>query len=428
MAWDELDLLGITALGTLYMTAQFSAWTLALMALITALTLYFHFFRYSIRTAEIAPNILTSIGIFGTFLGVALGLWHFDTADIQGSVPKLMDGLKTAFWSSIVGLLGALTLKIRHALSQTRSAEQPSARLASIDDLDASLKQLSQQLHSDTSLPQQLSHQHDAMLGQLDRIANSLETYQERMAEANAKALIQAIETVMREFNTKINEQYGDNFKRLNESVTAMLAWQKQYKQQLSELITEQERTAASMAEASEAFEYMVRHANAFNGISESLQDLLNGLEAQRENLQAQLGSLADMVNSATDGLPRLEERVLALTQGMADALQSQQRWAVEELGKLQRNVEEQLQQQMSSSQQQLEAQQQQSLQQLQRLGERVERQMTVLDEGMEEELNRALKSFGMQLTALSEKFVSDYTPLTKRLQKLVKMAEHIDE
>ena len=51
-----------------------------------------------------------------------------------------------------------------------------------------------------------------------------------------------------------------------------------------------------------------------------------------------------------------------------------------------------------------------------------------MLDESMEEELNKALKSFGMQLTALSEKFVSDYSPLTDKLQRLVKMAEQIDE
>ena len=127
----------------------------------------------------------------------------------------------------------------------------------------------------------------------MNDIISSLETYQERQAEANAKALVHAIEMVMREFNTKINEQYGDNFKRLNESVIAMLEWQKNYKEQLGTLIGEQERTASAMSEAGEAFEYMVKHANAFNGISESLQDLLNGLEAQRQNLQSQLGSLA---------------------------------------------------------------------------------------------------------------------------------------
>lgn len=412
------------------MMEQFSAWTLGLMAVIAALTLFFHFYRYSIRSAEVAPSILTSIGIFGTFLGVALGLWSFDSTDIQGSVPKLMDGLKTAFWSSIAGLLGALSLKTRAALTQAFRREAESTRLASIDDLDVSLKQLAAAMNPqhDNSLPQQLQRQHERQLDRLSMVIQTLESYQERQAEANAKALVNAIEMVMREFNTKINEQYGDNFKRLNDSVIAMLEWQQNYKEQLNQLITEQERTSGSMKEASEAFEYMVRHANAFNGISESLQDLLNGLEAQRHNLQTQLGSLADLVNHAADGLPQLEERIVALTKGMADAVQIQQRWAIDELGKLQRNTEQQLQQIQTDSNQRLQEQQQQSLGQLQRLGERIERQVTVLDESMEAELNKALKSFGMQLTALSEKFVSDYTPLTDKLQRLVSMAERIDE
>ncbi|MFC3678994.1 hypothetical protein [Bacterioplanoides pacificum] len=412
------------------MMAQFSGWTLALMAVIIVLTLYFHIFRYSNRTAEIAPNILTSIGIFGTFLGVALGLWHFDTTDIQGSVPKLMDGLKTAFWSSIVGLLGALTLKIRAALSQVGRRETSQTRVATIDDLDASLKHLADQFNQDNAqaLPQQFQRNHLQTLDRLNAVINTLESYQERMAEANAKALVQAIEAVMRDFNTRINEQYGDNFKRLNESVGKMLDWQNNYRDQLQQLITEQERTSGSMKEASQAFEYMVKHANAFNGISESLQDLLNGLEAQRQNLQSQLGSLADLVNHAADGLPKLEERVVALTQGMSEAVQSQQRWAVEQLAAMQRGVEEQLEQQLQSSHERLQQQQHHSLQQLQRLGERVERQVVTLDESMEEELNKALKSFGMQLTALSEKFVSDYTPLTKRLQQLVKVAESVTD
>ena len=226
----------------------------------------------------------------------------------------------------------------------------------------------------------------------MGRVVNTLESYEERMAEANAKALISAIETVMREFNTKINEQYGDNFKRLNESVISMLEWQKQYKSQITELIDEQKRTSGSMKEASDAFEYMVRHANAFNGISESLQDLLNGLEAQRANLQSQLSSLADLVNNAADGLPQLEERVVALTQGMAEAVEKQQRWSNEQLTGMQQGLQTQLQQALSDSDTRLQEQQNQSLQQLQRIGERVERQVTVLDESMEEELNKALE------------------------------------
>jgi uncharacterized protein YukE len=392
------------------MLEQFSPWTLVLIGIITMLTVYFHFFHYSTKTVELAPNILTSIGIFGTFLGVALGLWSFDTTDIHGSVPKLMDGLKTAFWSSIAGLLGALTIKLRSTFSQSGRRTKHQTRAASIDDLDASLKLLADQFNPQNaeSVPALLKSQHEDNQNGVGKIVYVLEHYEERMADANAKALVEAIEAVMQDFNARINEQYGDNFKRLNESVGKMLDWQ----------------TASSMKEASNAFEYMVKHANAFNGISESLQEMLSGLDAQRSNLQDQLGGLAAVVNNAAEGLPQLEERIGALTTGIAKQVHEQQRWTVEHITHAQEGIQQQLSAVLENSSAQLQQQQQLTHQQLTRIAEKVERQVAVLDDSMEEELNKALKSFGMQLTALSEKFVSDYSPLTQKLQDVVKLAE----
>jgi ribosomal 50S subunit-associated protein YjgA (DUF615 family) len=42
----------------------------------------------------------------------------------------------------------------------------------------------------------------------------------------------------------------------------------------------------------------------------------------------------------------------------------------------------------------------------------------------MEKELTQALQTFGYQLTALSEKFVNDYMPLTDRLREVIALAE----
>ena len=410
------------------MLEQFSPWTLVLMGLILFLTIYFHFFHYSSKAVELGPNILTSIGIFGTFLGVALGLWSFDTADIHGSVPKLMDGLKTAFWSSIAGLLGALTIKLRSTFSQTKRRTVTQTRAATIDDLDASLKLLADQFNNqrEDSLQSLLKRQHEDSQNGIRQIVYVLEHYEERMVEANAKALVEAIEAVMQDFNARINEQYGDNFKRLNESVGKMLDWQNNYRAQLQQLIDEQERTASSMKEASNAFEYMVKHANAFNGISESLQDLLNGLEAQRANLQDQLGGLATVVNNAAEGLPLLEERIGVLTTGIAKQVHEQQRWTIEHITHAQEGIQQQLSSVVEKSSAQLQQQQQLTHQQLTRIAEKVERKVSVLDDAMEEELNKALQSFGMQLTALSEKFVSDYSPLTQKLQEVVKLADEL--
>ena len=39
---------------------------------------------------RLAPAAVISIGIFGTFLGIYLGLRNFDTANINDSIPSLL--------------------------------------------------------------------------------------------------------------------------------------------------------------------------------------------------------------------------------------------------------------------------------------------------------------------------------------------------
>ncbi len=47
-----------------------------------------------------------------------------------------------------------------------------------------------------------------------DDLIRAFNEFADQMAENNTKALIEALEEVMRNFNTKINEQFGDNFRR----------------------------------------------------------------------------------------------------------------------------------------------------------------------------------------------------------------------
>jgi hypothetical protein len=98
--------LNLTAFSALPHHTQFFLFFVAL------LTLYFHF-KYGEKTLTYGPTILTTTGIFATFFGIALGLADFDTTNIQASVPALLAGLKTAFWASVAGVGGALTIKFR---------------------------------------------------------------------------------------------------------------------------------------------------------------------------------------------------------------------------------------------------------------------------------------------------------------------------
>lgn len=53
---------------------------------------------------EFIPHLFPTLGILFTFLGIAVGLWHFDSNNIEKSIPELMNGLKTAFLVSIFGV------------------------------------------------------------------------------------------------------------------------------------------------------------------------------------------------------------------------------------------------------------------------------------------------------------------------------------
>lgn len=56
------------------------------------------------RTVEQTPSILSTLGVFGTFLGITIGLLNFDPSDLTNSIPLLLGGLKTAFLTSLAGM------------------------------------------------------------------------------------------------------------------------------------------------------------------------------------------------------------------------------------------------------------------------------------------------------------------------------------
>lgn len=55
---------------------------------------------------------IVSLGVLGTFVGIAIGLFHFDVTNIKVSMPYLLNGLKTAFITSGVGIFFSILVSI----------------------------------------------------------------------------------------------------------------------------------------------------------------------------------------------------------------------------------------------------------------------------------------------------------------------------
>ena len=62
------------------------------------------------RIIEYFPTLISTLGVLGTFWGITKGLMAFDTSDLDKSIPGLLDGLKTAFFTSLAGMIGSMFL------------------------------------------------------------------------------------------------------------------------------------------------------------------------------------------------------------------------------------------------------------------------------------------------------------------------------
>ena len=108
----------------------------------------------------------------GTFGGIMYGLWIFNVEQIDLSIPQLLEGLKTAFLTSIAGMLASLLLKLTPAIYGMKKEEE---------------------------------HQEEFTDKQLFEL---LENIEKNTKSTDANELIQVIK--------QSNERLGDNFQALN--------------------------------------------------------------------------------------------------------------------------------------------------------------------------------------------------------------------
>ena len=85
--------------------------------------------NYGMRLADLAPGLLTSLGILGTFLGLVMGLSGLslsaaDTAALLAAMEKLIGGMSTAFLTSIAGVMASLAFNLlyNHHMSKCQKA------------------------------------------------------------------------------------------------------------------------------------------------------------------------------------------------------------------------------------------------------------------------------------------------------------------
>ena len=231
-----------------------------------SIALFRHFTSRRDRPSLIAsasPALLTTIGVLGTFVGIFIGLVNFDVGNIDKSVPLFLEGMKVAFVTSILGMGSAVFLRVsyvavpRQALAESVGPEEIYSVLTDIrDGQNSALSEIRSAIsgEDDTSMVTQLQKLRTSVADGdtelrnttregFENLTSEFRQFAETMAEDNSKALIEALEQVIRDLNTQLSEQFGENFKQLNEAVGALLSWQDQYKDHVEKLTDQFQRS-----------------------------------------------------------------------------------------------------------------------------------------------------------------------------------------
>jgi len=402
--------------------------TLVFMIGIASATAFFQikFDRYAVNHG---PEILTTLGIFGCFTGIALALLDFDTKNINESVPLLLEGVKTAFWASVTGVLGALTVKFRHRFSKepiNASAGEPKS--ASLEDVVFAVNSLRRSIagENDSSLISQMKLMRQEQNDNASNLRKSLDDFAEKVSELGSKALIEALQKVISDFNNQLNEQFGENFKQLNLAVEKLVLWQQQYKEELDQLQKVQKQGAEDLAKSAFIFNDLVDKAKAYTNSAESLKNLLEGFESQYATLKESQDALSSVLISMKNVEPSFSAKLIDLTDvfkngttAISETVQNQ----VKELGTQLKNKNDEMAEVVKKMVPEI---QKQVNEQIQKSQNQLAENFKSLDENLEKELQKSLTTLGQQLTSLSEKFVQDYSPLTERLHEIVNLSKGV--
>lgn len=416
--------------------------TLFFIGFIILLTVFFHV-RYSQKISEQAPTILTTLGIFATFFAIALGLLRFDSVNIQESVPALLDSMKTAFWASVFGVGGALTFNFRRLIEKTDYVDESDINQELLKELkglrvenNQNVKELTKAKIDESELNQEflrevkeLRVENNHNLKELTKAQNDA---LDKISKSSSEELIKALQEVIKDFNAKINEQFGENFKQLNDAVSKLLIWQEQYKgyidistkslttltQNVKTFIDQFGIVVENSSVITSNSETFINNAQSFKDIAEHLDVTLDNLNLQRLAIQSQIENLSKLVSKASNDLPKINDQIL----GIADTMQNSAtnfNNHVLDIADTMQNSTKGFSKHVSGIADTMQSSAEGFNNTVSNLSNDTRNQTDALTKGIEQALLESLNGLGGQLSSMTEKFASDYNELAIALARI---------
>ena len=248
-------------------------------------------------------GIATLLGIGGTFIGIIIALAGLEIDNFEESIPQLLNGIYPAFFSSLAGVAFSCWIYLdpkywKHKAEAIYSDSNINSQILS------ELQTLNSNIVGDSgkSLDAQILQLQDAVTEKQTELKESFDTFAKKMAENNMNALKEVIE----QFNSQLQEQFGENFKQLNEAIGKILTWQDNYKDTLDITNAELRNMLAALESSKQS---MKSSANALDVITQStnsFKENADALKTQLEEMRNNIGGISDFskeLNGAADNI-----------------------------------------------------------------------------------------------------------------------------
>lgn len=265
---------------------------LIVMLALGAIALIFYPLGRFPRFVKETPSLLTGLGILGTFIGIIIGIYGFDLADIDTSISELMQGLETAFLTSILGLFLSLILR---TVFQVFSKDQPTK--ATADDILLSINAQRQDLAK----------------------------FQHGISEE----VLQSLSSVVEKFNEGLNAQMGENLQQFTQQLEAvspaLQALIDQHEQHAELATIYREQTTSLLIEINGAQENLLQLHQRITELPEIFNVIPSLVEQQRthsEQISVMLNEQQASIEILQKSIPDIAPKFESLTQGIDKANQ----------------------------------------------------------------------------------------------------------
>ena len=302
-----------------------------------------------------------TLGILGTFIGIAWGLIDFDEGNIANSIPELLKGLKMAFFSSICGMIFAILIELikgqkkespqnqdeylksiyeilsdninnfKQGFSQQNELikggfetliksdiDKKSIIQKSIEEINGHFKtmindtnknhgDMAQKIHEQNQSIRRHSNAIVEVMRQgnieikqgFDNVDGQLKGISKDISQGASKAIVEALKKAMEEFNKNLKDSFGENFKQLNESCSKMILWQEEYKKQVEQGVVQLEKLVKTLNIVSGTSEKILKNSQDSITLSKEAEKLILGCNGHIESMTKLLSEYGNLAQGA---------------------------------------------------------------------------------------------------------------------------------